>query len=102
MRGVTLVEGLTLPVYTNGVIVAIREDIKVKTLAHIVEFYIKIPSSKVNWATITALNVGKLQKPKPDLPEGPTWATNGIKYLGVHLGTHPQVNSWQAKLIRFY
>ena len=89
LRGVRVAEGIPpffLSAYADDIIVAIREDNDIKTLTHIVERYGKISSAKVNWEKSTALSVGNWQQERPKLPEGLIWATNGIKYLGVHLG----------------
>ena len=103
LRGVRVADGITqffLCVYADDLIVAIREDSDVQTLTHIVELYGKI-SSKVNWVKSTALIVGKWQRERPKLPEGLLWATNGIKYLGVHLGDESMViKNWEGVVER--
>jgi hypothetical protein len=104
MRGVRVVDGIApflLSAYADDVIVAIREDSDVQALTHIVELYGKISSSKVNWAKSTALIVGKWQRERPKLPEGLLWVTNGIKYLGVHLGDESMaIKNWEGVVER--
>ena len=104
LRGVRVADGIAqyfLSAYADDFFVAIREDSDVQTLTHIVELYGKIPSSKLNWAKSNALIVEKWQRERPKLPEWLSWATNGIKYLGFHLGDESMViKNWEGVVER--
>ncbi len=90
------VEGMFLPgfssnivlsAYADDLIVAVKFQSGVNTLIDLTEKYRKLSAAKINWGKSEAVVVGKWSSGLPTLPQNPAWKREGLKYLGVFLGS---------------
>ncbi|KAK7887032.1 hypothetical protein WMY93_026653 [Mugilogobius chulae] len=99
LRGFT-VEGNTLHLsaYADDVTAFITDAEDVQTLRHQLELYERASSARVNWQKCEGLLLGRWeQKTGPMLPAGLSWSTEGLKCLGVYLGSELfQARNWEG------
>lgn len=104
----TCIEGLVLPgfntahvlsAYADDVMIFVRNQSDINIVNGIVNDFACVSCAKVNWGKSEALAVGKWSGGLPKLPGGLGWKRDGIKYLGVYLGSEEVVNkNWEGLL----
>ncbi len=79
---------LVVSAYADDINIFVKNENDIHTITKALKCYEKASSSKVNWDKSEALKVGQWREEKiPCLPGGLKWGSNGIKCLGVFLGT---------------
>ena len=91
---------LTVTAYADDVNVFIQDQGDVQVLVDSLALYEKASSATVNWAKSEALQVGRWREGTvPCLPGGLQWGRNGMRVLGVYLGTEEyQKQNWEGVL----
>ena len=91
---------LTVTAYADDVNIFIKDQEDVQVLVDSLALYEKASSATVNWAKCEALRVGRWRgRAVPCLPGGLQWGRNGMKVLGVYLGTEGfQKQNWEGVL----
>ncbi|KAK7878010.1 hypothetical protein WMY93_031356, partial [Mugilogobius chulae] len=89
---------LHLSAYADDVTAFITDAEDVRTLKHQLELYERASSARVNWQKCEGLLLGRWeQKTMPMLPAGLSWSTEGLKCLGVYLGSELfQARNWEG------
>ncbi len=93
-----LVHPPTVSAYADDVSVFITGQADVKCLQDTLSLYEGASSARVNWAKSEALLVGQWRdQAVPSLPGGLQWGEEGLKVLGVFLGTEGfQAKNWEG------
>lgn len=79
---------IVLSAYADDITVFIHGEDDVNNLKKNIELYEKASTAKVNWNKSEAYAVGRwMNKRLPDLPGGLKWGREGLKILGVFLGS---------------
>ncbi len=89
---------LVVSAYADDINIFVKNENDIHTITKALKCYEKASSSKVNWDKSEALKVGQWREEKiPCLPGGLKWGSNGIKCLGVFLGTQQfQEKNWEG------
>lgn len=88
LPGLTQRPPLLVLAYADDVNVVVRDQKDIKLLTETLDLYQKVSSAKVNWGKSEALLVGQwADKGVPKLPGNLSWGRQGMKILGVFLGT---------------
>ena len=80
----------------------VRDQRIVELLSSSLDLYERASSAKVNWEKSEALQVGQwAEKESPKLPGNLSWRRQGLKMLGVFLGTEEfQRKIWEGAMER--
>ena len=79
---------LVVSAYADDINIFIKDQKDVQKVIQSLDLYEKASCAKVNWAKCKALQVGQWEGDRrPSLPGGLEWGVNGLKVLGVFLGT---------------
>lgn len=89
---------LVVSAYADDITVFIRSQGDIGVLIESLELYGKASSAKVNWGKSEALQMGGwLDGAAPSLPQGLKWGRNGLKVLGVFIGSDEyQKQNWEG------
>ena len=89
---------LHLTAYADDITVFLTDPSDVFSLQHQLDRYQRASSSKVNWTKCEGLLLGRwTERPPPTLPAGLQWNTEGLKCLGVYLGSERyQGRNWEG------
>ena len=89
---------LTVSAYADDVNIFVSSQGDIKCLQDTLSLYEKASSARVNWAKSEALLVGQWRdQTVPSLPGGLEWGKEGLKVLGVFLGTEGfQNKNWEG------
>ncbi|KAI4883755.1 hypothetical protein NFI96_007667 [Prochilodus magdalenae] len=86
MRG--LQERVALSAYADDITVFLKSQADVHALLRVLGLYMGASSARVNWAKCESFLLGQWERTGPPfLPAGLQWGREGLKYLGVFLGT---------------
>ena len=86
---------LTVSAYADDVNIFVSSQGDVQCLQDTLSLFEKASSARVNWAKSEALLVGQWRSQAvPSLPGGLEWGKEGLKVLGLFLGTEGFQNKW--------
>uniref|UniRef100_A0A3B3WLD2 Reverse transcriptase domain-containing protein n=1 Tax=Poecilia mexicana TaxID=48701 RepID=A0A3B3WLD2_9TELE len=93
---------LIVSAYADDINILLRTRMTLFGLQHCLELYEKASSAKVNWEKSSALKVGPWKNNNlPVLPGNIHWVDQGLKFLGVHLGTEAVLTkNWEGVMER--
>ena len=93
---------LVVSAYADDINVIVRDERDVGFLENSLEIFGRASSAKVNWGKSQALQVGQwADKVMPKLPGNLSWGKQGMKVLGVFLGTDEfQRKDWEGAMER--
>ena len=93
---------LVVSAYADDVNVFVKDQRDVNILGSSFVLFERASSAKVNWEKSEALQVGQwLSKETPKLPGNIRWGRQGLKVLGVFLGTEEfQKQNWEGAMER--
>ncbi|KAJ3609348.1 hypothetical protein NHX12_023871 [Muraenolepis orangiensis] len=88
----------TLSAYADDVSIFVSSQRDVQCLQDTLSLYERASSARVNWAKSSALLLGRWREQVvPSLPGGLQWETEGLKVLGVFLGTEAfKAKNWEG------
>ncbi|KAJ3599425.1 hypothetical protein NHX12_033388 [Muraenolepis orangiensis] len=88
----------TLSAYADDVSIFVSSQRGVQCLQDTLSLYERASSARVNWAKSSALLLGRWREQVvPSLPGGLQWETEGLKVLGVFLGTEAfKAKNWEG------
>ena len=78
---------VVLAAYADDVIVMTRDQKDIDTLKTITDDFNTVSAAKVNWEKSEALAMGGWGGGLPRLPQQLAWKRDGLKYLGIYMGS---------------
>lgn len=90
---------VVLSAYADDLVVFIRDQQDVAALTHIASRFSAVSATRIKWGKSEALAVGGWPGGLPVLPGRLTWKTNGLKYLGIYLGSdNTMTSNWEGMI----
>uniref|UniRef100_A0A3P9LKP2 Reverse transcriptase domain-containing protein n=1 Tax=Oryzias latipes TaxID=8090 RepID=A0A3P9LKP2_ORYLA len=93
---------LVVSAYADDVTVFVRHQADIDSLCIVLDLFQRASSARVNWGKSTALLLGRWSgSTLPLLPGNLNWGTEGMKFLGVYLGSDVfQKKNWEGVMER--
>ncbi|KAK7879313.1 hypothetical protein WMY93_033910 [Mugilogobius chulae] len=89
--------------YADDITVTVTGQADLETLQEKLLLYERASSASVNWSKCEGYSWTVDTQQKPTLPAGLQWSTEGIKCLGVYLGSEPfRAKNWAGLVEKLY
>ncbi len=98
LQGVSVEKPIKFVAYADDVTIFLKDERDVSVLKETLKIYEKASTARVNWGKCEGFYCGpKVNENPPELPGGVKWSQEGLKCLGVYLGTETfKMKNWEG------